>query len=136
VPNSKDYIEYVLELMRPAGRASARAMFGGHGIYVDGMIVGIVDDDVLYLKTDSETRDAFVARNLAPFRYATKKGDVEITSYYRPPDEALESPAEMREWLRLARAAALRSASRAPARKRAAKAPPASGPLKKRARLE
>jgi DNA transformation protein len=114
VPNSKDYVEYVLELMRPAGRASARAMFGGHGIYVDGMIVGIVDDDVLYLKTDTETRAAFVARDLVPFRYATKKGDVEITSYYRPPDEALESPAEMREWLRLALAAALRSASRTP----------------------
>jgi DNA transformation protein len=126
VPNSKDYIEHVLELMRPAGRASARAMFGGHGIYVDGMIVGIVDDDVLYLKTDTETRGAFVARDLAPFRYATKKGDVEITSYFRPPDEALESPAEMREWLRLALAAALRSAARKPARKQATKAPPAA----------
>ena len=117
MPNSKGYVEYVLELMRPAGRASARAMFGGHGIYVDGMIVGIVVDDVLYLKTDTETRGAFVARGLAPFRYATKKGDVEITSYYRPPDEALESPAEMREWLRLALAAALRSAARKPAAK-------------------
>jgi DNA transformation protein len=89
------------------------------------MIVGIVDDDVLYLKTDAETREAFVARDLAPFRYATKKGDVEITSYYRPPDEALESPAEMREWLRLALAAALRSASRAPVRKRSVKVTPA-----------
>jgi DNA transformation protein len=128
VPNSKDYVEYVLELMRPAGRASSRAMFGGHGIYVDGMIVGIVDDDVLYLKTDAETRDAFVARDLTPFRYATKKGDVEITSYYRPPDEALESPAEMRDWLRLALAAALRSASRGPARKRAVKAAPVRKP--------
>lgn len=136
MPNSKDYVEYVLELMRPAGRASARAMFGGHGIYVDGMIVGIVADDVLYLKTDEESRAAFVARNLASFRYATKKGDVEITSYYRPPDEALESPAEMREWLRLALAAALRSGSRAPARKRTAKAAPAAPPPRKRARLE
>ena len=79
MPNSKDYVEYVLELMRPAGRANARAMFGGHGIYVDGLIVGIVVDDVLYLKTDGQTREAFVARDLAPFRYATKNGDVEIT---------------------------------------------------------
>jgi DNA transformation protein len=130
VPNSKDYVEYVLELMRPAGRASARAMFGAHGIYVDGMIVGIVDDDVLYLKADDQTRGAFTDRGLAPFRYATKKGDVEITSYYRPPDEALESPAEMREWLRLALAAALRTASRVPARKRAV-TPSASRPRRR-----
>ncbi len=37
-------------------------MFGGHGLYVDGMIVGIVVDDVLYLKTDAETRPRFVER--------------------------------------------------------------------------
>ena len=43
-------------------------MFGGHGLYLDGTIVGIVVDDVLYLKTDDETRRAFVERGLRPFR--------------------------------------------------------------------
>jgi len=54
--NSPDFVAHVLELMRGAGSATARAMFGGHGIYLDGMIVGIVVADVLYLKTDDETR--------------------------------------------------------------------------------
>ncbi|MFO1315171.1 MAG: TfoX/Sxy family protein [Burkholderiales bacterium] len=120
--NSKDYVAYVLELMRPAGAVSARAMFGGHGIYVDAMIVGLVVDDVLYLKTDDLTREAYAARGLPPFRYATRNGDVQVTSYHRPPDEALESPAEMREWLRLAVAAALRGASRRPVRRKPARA--------------
>jgi DNA transformation protein len=134
--NSKEFIAHVLEMMQPAGRISARAMFGGHGIYVDGLlppktpaasspkggtalarpggglIVGIVVDDVLYLKTDAETRATFVRRDLEPFRYTTKTGEIHSTSYYRPPDEALESPAAMREWLRLALSAALRSANR------------------------
>jgi len=56
VANSKDFVAHVLEMMRPVGSASARAMFGGHGVYLEGLIVGIVDDDVLYLKTDAATR--------------------------------------------------------------------------------
>lgn len=124
--NSGDFIAHVLEMMRPAGRATARAMFGGHGLYVDGMIVAIVVDDTLYLKTDEESRSAFVVRGLLPFRYRSRRGDVETTGYYQSPDEVLESPDAMREWLRLALAAALRRADRKPAR--APKAPATKPP--------
>jgi len=119
VPNSRDFIGHVLELLQPS-RSSARAMFGGHGIYVDGLIVGLVVDDTLYLKTDDESRARFLALDLPPFTYRKKTGAVEVTSYYRPPDEALESPDAMREWVRLAMGAALRAAARkAPAASRA-----------------
>jgi len=111
MPNSPDFVAHVLELMRGAGSATARAMFGGHGIYLDGMIVGIVVADVLYLKTDDETRPAFVEQGPGQFEYRTKKGVIEGTGYYQPPEEALESPAAMREWLRLAQGAALRAAA-------------------------
>ena len=110
--NSPDFIAHVLELMRPSGRATARAMFGGHGIYLDGMIVGIAVADVLYLKADDETRARFVERGLAQFEYTTKKGRIESTGYYQPPEEALESPDAMREWLRLAQGASLRAKRR------------------------
>ena len=107
--NSPDYVAHVLELARGA---TARRMFGGHGIYLDGIIVGIVVNDVLYLKTDDESRVAFTALGLLPFSYTTKTGATQVTSYYAPPDDALESPDAMREWVRLALAAALRAAQR------------------------
>ena len=111
MPNSPDFIAHVLELARDA-KPSARAMFGGHGLYVDGMIVGLVVDDVLYLKTDDATRARFVAEGGEPFTFTKKKsGVVEVTSYYRPPEDALERPDAMREWLRLAQGAALRTAA-------------------------
>ncbi len=111
MPNSRDFIAHVLELAGHA-KPSARPMFGGHGIYVDGIIVGLVVDDVLYLKTDDVTRARFVAEGLAPFTFTKRKtGLVEVTSYYRPPEEALESADAMREWLRLAQGAALRAAA-------------------------
>ena len=135
--NSKEFLAHVQEMMQPAGRASVRAMFGGHGVYLDrsispktpaasspteSLIVGIIVDDVLYLKTDAETRTTFVAQELEPFRYTSRTGEVHLTSYYRPPDEALESSHAMRDWLHLALGAALRSANRkkpkAPPRKR------------------
>ena len=121
--NSRDFIAHVLEMMRQGGRATARAMFGGHGVYLDGLIVGIVDDDVLYLKTDDATRAAFVERELPPFRYRGHDGELHETGYLRAPDEALESPAAMHEWLRAALAASLRAkAAKAPRRPRGAPA--------------
>ena len=93
-------------------------MFGGHGIYVDGTIVAIVVDDVLYFKTDDETRPAFIERDLDPFSYEAR-GKVQRTSYFRAPDDALENASAMREWLRRALAASLRSG--AATRKRAPK---------------
>jgi DNA transformation protein and related proteins len=86
-------------------------MFGGHGVYIDGTIVAIVVDDVMYLKTDDATRSAFVDLDLEPFRYQAHDGAVHETSYFRAPDEALESPPAMREWLRRALAAALRKSA-------------------------
>ena len=117
MPNSRDFVDHVLELARPAGAATARAMFGGHGLYLDGLIVAIVIDDTLYLKCDIQSGAAFDARDLAPFEYVTKDGERIAMSYRRAPDEALESPDAMREWLRLAQGAALRRATAKPAAK-------------------
>jgi DNA transformation protein len=115
--NTPGFVEHILDLSRPAGSVRARAMFGGHGVYVDGTIVAIVVDDVMYLKTDDATRSAFVDLDLEPFRYRARDGTLHETSYFRAPDEALESPPAMREWVRRALAAALR----VNARKRPAK---------------
>jgi DNA transformation protein len=117
--NTPGFIDHILELMSPAGRPTARAMFGGHGVYLDGTIVAIMIDDVLYFKTDEQTRLAFTELGLEPFRYSTKDGTVHSTSYFRAPEEALESASAMRDWLRRALAAALRSGD-AKSRKRPA----------------
>ena len=127
MPNTPGFVEHILDLARPAGSVAARAMFGGHGVYIDGTIVAIVVDDVMYLKTDDATRSAFVDLDLEPFRYRARDGTLHETSYFRTPDEALESPPAMREWLRRALAAALRvSAAKRPTK--TAKRRPRQGP--------
>jgi len=126
MPNTPDFVAHVLEMMRPTASATARAMFGGHGVYVEGRIIGIVVNDELYFKTDAKTLAAYHALGLEPFRYSKADREAVTMGYHRAPDEALESPDAMREWLRGALGAALRSAS-AKARK-----PPAVSARRKR----
>lgn len=124
--NSAGFLDHLRELMRAGGRAvSTRAMFGGHGLYVDGLFVAIVDDDVLYLRCDDANRAEFASLDLPPFEYATKDGKRQAMSYRRAPDEALESAHAMAPWARSALGAALRAA-----------APPASRKAKRSARAQ
>ena len=116
--NTRDFVDHVVELARAAGRVDVRAMFGGHGLYVDGVIVAIVVDDTLYLKADDLTLPAFEAKSLPAFEYATKDGRRIAMSYRMAPDEALDSPDAMREWLKLAQEAARRAKAAKPAKRR------------------
>ncbi len=95
------------ELLGPLGTVSARAMFGGHGIYVDALFIAIVIDDQLYLKVDALTEPEFARAGGSPFVHAGKSQPVQM-SYWLPPEDALESPHAMRPWAQLAIAAARR----------------------------
>jgi DNA transformation protein len=86
-------------------------MFGGQGIFVDGMMIALVAGEVIYLKADAETIPAFEQQGLAPFSYATKNGEHTLTSYWRMPDRLYDDPEELARWARDAQAAALRRAS-------------------------
>lgn len=43
---------YCCELLASAGHVHSRRMFGGYGLYVDEVFVGILTGDTLYLKVD------------------------------------------------------------------------------------
>lgn len=105
VVNSIEFIEHVLDLLAPFGACTARAMFGGHGIYREGQIFGILIDDRLYLKSAEPDRARLEAAGCAPFVYRDGKREIAM-SYWSVPDEAMDSPADMLPWARSAWAAA------------------------------
>jgi DNA transformation protein len=120
-----DLVAHALELLASLGPTRARRMFGGHGIYAGEHFVALVLQGVLYLKADDTAQPAFAAAGCQPFSYATRDGQRAVLAYWSAPDEALDSPAAMQPWARLAMASALRAAAaRRPAkpRKPAAKA--------------
>ncbi|HEV7914232.1 MAG TPA: TfoX/Sxy family protein [Albitalea sp.] len=115
---------HCVELLEPLGVARSRRMFGGHGLYVDDLFIAIIVSDRIFLKADAQTRAAFEAAGGERFVY--DGADMPVTvGYWSVPADALESPAQMQPWARLAIAAALRArAAKRPAapRKPAAKA--------------
>lgn len=103
-----EFVEYLKEVFREFGPISSRRMFGGHGVYFDGVMIGLVADDTLYLKADKQSAPEFIEYGLTQFMYP--KGDKMVgMSYYLAPEEALEDPSEMRLWAQRAYDAALRS---------------------------
>ncbi len=102
-----EFTDYLQEAFREFGPIDTRRMFGGHGVYFDGLMIGLVADDTLYLKADIESAPVFREHELPQFMYP--KGNKMVgMSYYLAPEEALEDPSEMREWAQLAYDAALR----------------------------
>lgn len=105
---SNEFVNHLLDLLEPLGPISARRMFGGHGIYLDRTMFGLVAGDTLYLKVDDESRAEFVAAGLEPFRYA-RKGKSYQMSYHAAPEDALEDAELLRDWARRAVDAAMRA---------------------------
>jgi DNA transformation protein len=118
-------VAHCIELFGGPARARSLRMFGGHGVYVDGLFLALVAFDRLYLKADAQAQPAFASAGCQPFTYAKKTGEQQVMAYWTAPDEAMDSPEAMQPWLRLAMASALRAqAAKAPAAPRKARAAP------------
>src|SRR4051812_35651051 len=102
--------EAIHELFGEFGPISVRRMFGGQGIFVDGMMIALVARGLIYLKADAQTIPAFEQEGLAPFRYATRNGEHTLTSYWRMPNRLYDDAEELARWARGAHSAALRRA--------------------------
>ncbi|MDF3823574.1 TfoX/Sxy family protein, partial [Leptospira sp. 96542] len=82
--------------------------FGGQGLYVDDLFIALIAEGKLFLKTSEATRQHFADAGGQPFVYqGSQQKSTVVMSYWTPPAEALESPALMTPWARLAMEAAL-----------------------------
>jgi DNA transformation protein len=98
------------EQLAALGPVTVRRMFGGAGVYCDGLMFGLIARDVLYFKADSGNQSAYAAEGMAAFTYEGKGKPVQM-SYWRVPERLLDEPEEMVEWARAALAAARRGAA-------------------------
>ena len=107
----KEFVSYVVDLMQSVGPVRAKGMFGGHGIFLDDLMFGLIADSVLYLKADKEVIPEFEEKGLDAFTYI-KQGKAFKMSYYQAPEECLEDVDEMNIWANKAYAVALRAAAK------------------------
>ncbi len=102
--SSAGFETFVLDQLAGLGDVTPKKMFGGVGIYCDGVFFAIIARDELYLKADDRTRGAFEAAGSRPFKpYPNPSGTMQ---YYSVPVDVLESAPELARWARKALAVA------------------------------
>ncbi len=112
ISNSEnEFVTYVVDSMQTLGTVHAKRMFGGHGIFLQGLMFGLIADSVLYLKADKNIENDFIVQGLEAFHYQ-KKNKLFKLSYYQAPEEALENDEVMFDWASKAYQAAIRAAEK------------------------
>ncbi len=120
MPPTAAHLDHLKDLFAPFGDISIRKMFGGAGIYCDGAIFAIADDDDVWLKVDDVSRAEFEDAGLKPFE-VEMNGKTGTMSYYKPPDDIYDDEDALRHWTALALGAAARNKKPAKAKKKKAK---------------
>jgi DNA transformation protein len=135
---SKNFIIYVIEQLMYVANVTSRRMFGGVGLYADGLFFGLIAEDTLYFKVDDSNRSDYERRGSKPFCPFPDKSEFSM-SYFDLPADVLEDAEELACWARksvmVASAAASRKAIKQVSKKTKKKAAKkAAGKTKSKAR--
>ena len=85
--------------MRLFGPVDCRAMFGGHGLYCEGIFFSIIAKGRLYFKTNESTISDYLEWDMKAFQPNPRQ---KLKNYYEVPVEILEDEDRLGEWARKA----------------------------------
>ena len=91
--------DYVLDQLHLLNGVACKHMFGGFGLYCNGVFLGIIADGSVYFKTNASTVETYKERGMEPFKPSSKQI---LKNYYEVPVEVLEDDEEFAEWARRA----------------------------------
>lgn len=103
-----EFVRNLDDVFELFGAIEAKRMFGGYGIYHDGLMFALVAGEVLYLKADRKSAESYVELGLQQFEYE-KSGKKVRMSYYAAPEDIFDNPKKAKEWADRAYEAALRA---------------------------
>ena len=103
-----EFVDYIREILEPFGISKIRAMFGGFGIYKNGIIFALIADHELYFKANDRAAVFFQSFGSEPFSYEAKGRQIKM-SYWRVLPEILEDQDILKKWHDMAYSAALTS---------------------------
>jgi len=92
---SKSYRDFVVEQLERVAPVTTKSMFGGVGLYAQGLFFALIAEDRLYFKVDDLTRPDFERLGMEPFR---PFGEAHAMGYY----EVLEDAAQLAPWMKKA----------------------------------
>ena len=107
----REYVAHIVDLLQLIGPVESKSMFGGFGVFLEGLMFGLVAGNELYLKVDAENRHDYEDLGLQAFSFE-KNGKEFKMSCYQAPEEAMEDAELLSAWASNAYGAALRAAAK------------------------
>jgi DNA transformation protein and related proteins len=89
--------DFIRELFAPFRHVAVKRMFGGAGLFADGLMFGLVFDGVIYLKADGATIPDFEREGSAPFTYQARSRSRSL-NFWRLPERLYDDPDELAAW--------------------------------------
>ena len=104
----QQFRDQVVSRLNFVAPVTSRGMFGGYGLYLEGVMFALIAYETLYFKVDDENREDYLAAETGPFIYNRNGKSIEM-SYYQLPDAVFEDVEVLAEWVEKAHAAARRA---------------------------
>lgn len=99
---NSEYLNFVLEKLSPLGEIKSRAMFGGYGIFHEGLMFALISEDTVYFKVNETNRNMYEKAQSKPFPHGI--------SYWEVPSDVLEENTELQKWANISIAIAQEAA--------------------------
>jgi DNA transformation protein len=96
---SESYRVFVLEQLGRVAPVTAKHMFGGVGLYAQGLFFALIAEDRLYFKVDDSTRPDFERLGMEPFR---PFGEDSAMGYYEVSADVAEDAMQLAPWMQKA----------------------------------
>ena len=109
---STEFASFLRDQLSSLGHITVRRMFGKSGVFCEGVMLGMVTENVLYLRVDSQNKSTFKEVESFPSLNYVKKANTIDLSFWRAPDRLFDDNAEFIAWARAALAAAHRVAAK------------------------
>lgn len=123
MPVTDSFREFLVDQLAGLGEVTIKRMFGGLGLYRQGLFFALVDDDTLFFRVDDTTRGDFTSRDMPAFQPVRREPNKRSLNYYQCPADILDDSDELVAWAeRAVRAAASPTAAAAKRAKKPAKA--------------
>ena len=94
--------EFIRELFSQFRPVTLKRLFGGAGIYCEGLMFGLVFDGAVFLKVDETSIPDFERQGSRPFVYTRAKSSGRVgrhsLSYWRLPERLYDNPDELAVW--------------------------------------
>ncbi|NND95075.1 MAG: TfoX/Sxy family protein [Flavobacteriales bacterium] len=103
---NEEFLKFIQDQLSEFGEVDIKRMFGGIGIFKDGLMFAKIGGDTFRLKVDESNKKQYEDHGMKPFHSEKKKKGM---PYWEVPQVVLEDRTELAKWAKQSFEIALRS---------------------------